>query len=73
MSPTVERIAVLKWMELINPSLPSLVARTFANDLQKMTLKDLQPQIVSALDGFLEELRHDEVKASCAFTPRRTS
>ena len=64
MSPTVERLAVLRWMELIHPSLPALVQRTFAYDLQRMTLKDLQPQIVDALDGFLEELRTDEIKAS---------
>ena len=54
-STTVERLAVLRWMELIHPSLPALVQRTFAYDLQRMTLKDLQPQITDALDGFLEE------------------
>ena len=63
-SPTVERLAVLRWMELIHPSLPSLVARTFAYDLQRMTLKDLQPQIVDALDGFLSELKTQDVKVS---------
>ena len=69
MSPTVERMAVLRWIELIHPSLPALVQRTFAYDLQRMTLKDLQPQIADALDGFLEELRHDEIKASRVYTP----
>lgn len=69
MSPTVERLVVLRWMELIHPSLPSLVQRTFAHDLQTMTLKDLQPQIVDALDGFLEELRQDDVRASRVFMP----
>ena len=69
MSPTVERLAVLRWMELIHPSLPALVQRTFAYDLQRMTLKDLQPQIVDALDGFLEELRQDDVRASRVFAP----
>jgi hypothetical protein len=39
-------------MELIHPKLPIFVQRTFAYDLQRMTLKDLQPQIVDALDGF---------------------
>lgn len=67
MSPTVERLAVMRWMELIHPNLPALVQRTFAYDLQRMTLKDMQPQIVDALDGFLEELRCDEVKASRSF------
>lgn len=66
-SPTVERLAVLRWMELLHPSLPSLVQRTFAYDLQRMTLKDIQPQIVDALDGFLEELKNEEIKASRSF------
>ena len=56
-------------MELIHPSLPALVQRTFAYDLQRMTLKDLQPQITDALDGFLEELRQNEVEASRVFIP----
>ena len=69
MSPTVERLAVLRWMELLHPSLPALVQRTFAHDLQRMSLKDLQPQIADALDGFMEELRQDDVRASRVFAP----
>lgn len=72
-SPTVERLAVLRWMELLHPSLPSLVQRTFARDLQRMTLKDLQPQIVDALDGFMEELRQDDVRASRIYAPPKRS
>lgn len=72
LSPTVERLAVLRWMELLHPSLPTLVQRTFAYDLQRMTLKDLQPQIADSLDGFLEELRQDEVKVSRVFNSRRS-
>jgi hypothetical protein len=71
MSPTVERLAVLRWMELIHPNLPALVQRTFAYDLQRMTLKDIQPQIVDALDGFLEELRCEEVKSARAYVTRQ--
>ena len=36
-SPTIERLAILRWMELIHPSLPALVQHTFAYDLQHMT------------------------------------
>lgn len=62
-SPTVERMAIARWMELIDPRLPQLVARTFANDLQTKTLKDIQPQISSNIDGFLEELQHSDSQA----------
>ena len=65
-SPTVERLAVLRWMEIIDPDLPAHVARAFAHDLQSMTLKDLQPQIVDALDSFLEEIRSKRVTCSAS-------
>ena len=66
MSPTVERLAVLRWMELIDEELPSYVARVFAHDLQKMSLKDLQPQIVDSIDSFLEEIQSKRVDCSRA-------
>ena len=34
-----------------------------------MTLKDLQPQIADALEGFLKELHHDDIKPAPVFTP----
>ena len=63
MSPTVERLAVIKWMELIDPDLHTLVARTFAHDLQIKTLKDLQPQIRDSIDSLLAELRKNREDA----------
>ena len=56
-SPTVERLAVLRWMELLHTKLPALIAGTFAYDLQCMTLKDIQPQIADGIENFLEERR----------------
>lgn len=69
MSPTVYRLAVVRWMELIDSKLPALVQRTFANDLQTKSLKDLQPQICDSLDGFLEEIKSEEIRASRAYVP----
>jgi hypothetical protein len=72
MSPTVERLAVLRWMELIHPKIPAMVQRTFSYDLQRSTLKDLQPQIADALDSFLEEIREEELRADRVnLRPRR--
>ena len=67
MSPTVERFAVLRWMELIHPKIPTLVQRTFAYDLQRSTLKDLQPQIADALESFLEEIREEEQRSEVRY------
>ena len=69
MSPTVERLAVLRWMELIHPKLPTLVACKFGYDLQRMTLKDLQPQIADGMEALLEELNREEIQASRVFAP----
>ena len=73
MSPTVERLAVLRWMELIHPRIPEMVQRTFAYDLQRATLKDLQPQISDALDGFLKEISDEETKVDRAQARRMTT
>lgn len=72
-SPTVERLAVLRWMEVIDEDLPAYVARTFAYDLQRMSLKDLQPQIVDAMDGFLAEIRSKRVSCSRSYVGRGRS
>jgi hypothetical protein len=61
-SPTVERLAVFRWLELIDARLPMLVARTFATDLESRTLKDIQPQIANAMDSLLEQLRSDDAQ-----------
>ncbi len=59
-TPTVERLIVLRWLELMDPRLPQLVIRTFANDLLTHTLKDIQPQIASNIDSFLEEIQQSQ-------------
>jgi hypothetical protein len=58
LSPTLERLIVLLWLRLIHPGLPTLVRRTFANDLQTKTLKDLRPLISRGLPSMLEELQN---------------
>ena len=61
-SPTLERLAVLRWLELIDVRLPMLVARTFATDLQTTNLKDIQQQIANAMDSLLEQLHSKEAQ-----------
>lgn len=63
-SPTVERLAVLRWLEVLDPDLPAHISRSFAHDLQTKTLKDLQPQIADALDSLLEEIKSKRITCS---------
>ena len=60
MSPTTERLAVYLWLTLIDERLPAYVSRVFAHDLQTKSLKDIQPQICSAMDSLLLELNAQE-------------
>ena len=60
MSPTTERLAVYLWLNLIDERLPAYVSRVFAHDLQTKSLKDIQPQICSAMDSLLLELNAQE-------------
>lgn len=60
MSPTTERLAVYLWLNLIDERLPSYISRVFAHDLQTKSLKDIQPQICSAMDSLLLEINAQE-------------
>ena len=60
MSPTTERLAVYLWLNLIDERLPAYVSRVFAHDLQTKSLKDIQPQICSAMDSLSLELNAQE-------------
>lgn len=71
MSPTVERLAVLRWLELMHPKLPGLVADKFATSLNTMSLVDLQPQIVDSLEAMLEQLRSQDAIVGSTSTSYR--
>ena len=60
MSPTVERLAVLHWLSLIDKRLPTYVAQVFAHDLQSKTLKDIQLQLALSMDSLLAEISAQE-------------
>lgn len=68
MSPTAERLIIMRWLDLMHPRLYLLVCRTFAYDLTRMCLTDLQPQIVDSLDSLLEELRNEDAHTSAAYS-----
>ena len=65
MSPTLENMVVLLWLERIDPRLPKKVSATFAHQMVGNTsLRDLQPTISARLPGLLQEL--DEAAANRA-------
>jgi len=57
MSPTLENMVVLLWLERIDPRLPKKVSATFAHQMIGNTsLRDLQPTICARIPGLLQEL-----------------
>ena len=60
LSPTTERLIVLRWLQILHPALPGHVANVFAHDLQTKSLKDLQPQIAEQIDDLLHQVDQKE-------------
>ena len=60
MSPSTERLAVFLWLHYIDERLPMYVARVYAHDLQRTSLKDLQPIISQNMHSLLAELATQE-------------
>lgn len=57
MSPTLENMIVLMWLERIDPRLPKKVSATFAHQMVGNTsLRDLQPTICARLSSLLQEM-----------------
>ena len=56
LSPTTERLNVLRWLEVLHPQLPAHVSNVFSQDLQTKSLKDLQPRICEQIDDLLRQV-----------------
>ena len=73
MSSTTEYLAVYLWLMLIDECLPAYISRVYAHDLQTKSLKEIQPQIVEAMDSLLMEIPSQEdiqVQYSCSSNPK---
>ena len=70
LSPTTERLNVLRWLEVLNPNLPKHVANVFAQDLQTKSLKDMQSRICEQIDDLIFQVDNkvDDQKVESAFT-----
>ena len=54
-SPTLENLIVLLWLEKLHPRLPALVKQKYATALRSKTLYSLKPEISMAIPSLLEE------------------
>ena len=54
-SPTLENLIVLLWLEKLHPRLPALVKQKYATSLRSKTLYSLKPEISMTIPSLLEE------------------
>jgi hypothetical protein len=55
-SPTLENVVVLLWLERLHVSLPALIKQRYGAELRNKTLASIKPEISQALSSLLEEL-----------------
>ena len=60
MTPTLENLIVLTWLQLIHPGLPQLVKETFGTELRKQTLASIKTEISQSLPSMLCKLNSVE-------------
>ena len=62
-SPTLENLIVLLWLERVHPKLPALVKQKYAPELRRNTLYSLRPEISMSIPSLLDELQNiDEAR-----------
>ena len=60
MTPSIENVIVLLWLERIHPGLPGLVKQRYGAELRNKPLASIKPEIPQALDALLSELQSVE-------------
>ena len=59
-TPTLENVIVLLWLERIHIGLPGLVKQRYGAELRNKTLASIKPEISMALSSLLDELKGTE-------------
>ena len=59
-SPSLENVVVLLWLERLHVGLPALVKQRYGAELRNKTLASIKPEISQALSSLLEELSANE-------------
>ena len=75
LSPSIENLIVLRWLQLLHKDLPKLIKLKYGTELRRKTLASIKPEISLALDSLMEELDNQEttkVMRASAFNPNRS-
>ncbi len=69
-TPTIENVIVLIWLERIHEGLPALVKQRYGAELRNKTLASIKPEVSGALGSLLVELGQSEESRICRFERR---
>ena len=72
LSPTLENLTVVLWLQSIHPGLPKLVKQRYGTDLRVRTLASIKPEISLALDSLLSEIKSSEESRIMRSFPRQS-
>ncbi len=73
LSPTMENVTVLLWLEKLHICLPSLIKQRYGSELRNKSLASLKSEISLALSSLLDEVKSsNESKVCRTFESRRT-
>ena len=76
LTPTLENVVVLTWLQLIHPKLPKLVKQRYGTELRSRTLASIKTEVSQALKSLLDEIRATDdarVMRTATNTFRKTS
>ena len=60
LSPTVENVTVVLWLERLHVGLPALVKQRYGAELRNKSLASMKSEISLALDSLIEEVRSND-------------
>ena len=73
LTPSLENVVVLLWLERIHISLPGLIKQRYGAELRNKTLASLKSEISQSLDSLLGELRNVEDDSSSSRVMRMSA
>ena len=73
LSPTVENVTVVLWLERLHVGLPALIKQRYGSELRNKSLASIKSEISLALDSLLEEVRANDNSCVSRINPRSRS
>ena len=71
MTPTLQNVAVVMWLRIIHPALPSMVKQRYSTQLRHRTLFTIREEISECIESMLAEITGDSANIARSFAGGR--